>query len=59
VQIHIPNLAWIVAAYLLVLAIVSVYLLCRLWPPSEQLKEEEGLGSLLARYRCEEKSTSF
>jgi hypothetical protein len=30
-----------VAAYLLVLAIVALSLLCRLWPPSEQLKEEE------------------
>jgi hypothetical protein len=28
-------------ACLLVLAIVSVYLPCRLWPASEQLKEEE------------------
>lgn len=47
-QIHIPNLAWIVAAYLLVLAIISLYLLCRLWPPSEQLKEEEAPVRIIA-----------
>jgi hypothetical protein len=47
-QIHIPNLAWIVAAYVLVLAIVSVYLLCVLWPPSEQLKEEEAPVRIIA-----------
>lgn len=39
-QSHIPILAWILAAYLLALSIVSVFLVCRLWPPSEQLKEE-------------------
>jgi hypothetical protein len=49
VQTHIPNLAWIVAAYLLTLSIASVYLVCRLWPPSEQIKEEEGPVRIIIR----------
>jgi hypothetical protein len=48
VQVHVPILAWVLAAYLLVLAIVSVYLVCRLWPPSEQLNEDAELIRFIA-----------
>src|SRR3954454_2919167 len=37
---HIPILAWVLAAYLLLLAIVSVYVVCSLWPNSEKLTAE-------------------
>src|SRR4030081_1979806 len=48
VQAHIPPLAWILAAYLLVLAIISVYLVFRLWPSSEQLKNDAELVRIIA-----------
>ncbi len=48
-QGQVPILAWVLTAYIFVLAGVSVYLVCKLWPPSEQLNEEERPFVIFAR----------
>lgn len=48
-QTHVPALAWVLAAYVLMLAVFATYLVCVLWPSSAQLAEEQELIRLPGR----------